>query len=268
MAEWSPENKEGGKAVAALRTVAGEWADEIREGIAWVIVWKTGRSWNAQAVWLDPYTDTFEQEDLWLARRILEEDPGAVMLNSWYCGHLGEDMTVAELAAGIRWHYEHGYNMLDGSTAFPPEPVERPADLPADIPWYGGDGTEMDPYVYDGYMSLEDWGLMHRYIEEERKLPQEPHQKEEKDNGDSGIRGKVSLRDRGQNKRGKGGRREAVFPWGIHYHGHSLHLLLKKRESRIHIRTGQLRAVRTGQGSEEPGKRRRTELKRHLVDRF
>lgn len=105
--------------MAAINAIAKEWADELREGIAWVIVWKTGRSWNAQAVWLNSDTDTFEPEDLDLAREILEKDPKAVMLNGYYCGHFGEDMTVAELAAGIRWHYENGYNTLEGSTAFP-----------------------------------------------------------------------------------------------------------------------------------------------------
>lgn len=114
--------------MAAINTIAKEWADELRDGIAWVIVWKTGRSWNATAVWLNSDNDTFEPEDLEQARKILEQDPNAVMLNGYYCGHFGEDMTVAELAAGIRWHYENGYNLLDGSTAFPPGPMEHLAD--------------------------------------------------------------------------------------------------------------------------------------------
>ena len=100
--------------MAAINAIAREWADEIRDGIAWVIVWKTGRSWNAQAVWLNCDDDTFEPEDLELAREILEKDPKAVMVNGYYCGHFGEGMTVAELAAGIRWHYENGCNMLGG----------------------------------------------------------------------------------------------------------------------------------------------------------
>lgn len=156
--------------MAALNAIAREWADELREGIAWVIVWKTGRSWNAQAVWLNCDDDTFEPEDLELARKVLEQDPNAVMLNGYYCGHFGEDMTVAELADGIRWHYENGYNTLDGSTAFPPEPMERPANLPADIPWYGKPTTEgPDPYVYDGYMSPEDYEHMHELMAADRQ---------------------------------------------------------------------------------------------------
>lgn len=160
--------------MAALNTIAREWADEIREGIAWVIIWKTGRSWNAEAVWLNPDDDTFELEDLDTARKILEQDPNAVMLNGYYCGHLGENMTAAELAAGIRWHYENGYNMLNGSTAFPPEPLERPADLPADLPWYGkATSAEPDPYIFDGYMSVEDFEHMHELMDAERQREEE-----------------------------------------------------------------------------------------------
>lgn len=156
--------------MAAINAIAREWADEIRDGIAWVIVWKTGRSWNAQAVWLNSDTDTFEPEDLEQARKILEKDPKAVMLNGYYCGHFGEDMTVAELAAGIRWHYENGYNTLEGSTAFPPEPMEHPADLPADLPWYGkATSAEPDPYVYDGYMSPNNYELMCKHMEADRQ---------------------------------------------------------------------------------------------------
>lgn len=156
--------------MAALNTIAKEWADEIREGIAWVIIWKTGRSWNAEAVWLNPDDDTFELEDLDTARTALEQDPNAVMLNGYYCGHFGENMTVAELAAGIRWHYENKYNQLQDSTAFPSEPLPRPEDLPADIPWYGkATSAEPDPYIFDGYMSVEDYEHMHELIAADRQ---------------------------------------------------------------------------------------------------
>ncbi len=64
--------------MAAINTIAKEWAGELRDGIAWVIVWKTGRSWNATAVWLNSEDDTFEPEDLEQARKILAQDPNAV----------------------------------------------------------------------------------------------------------------------------------------------------------------------------------------------
>lgn len=156
--------------MAALNAIAREYADEIRDGIAWVIVWKTGRSWNAEAFWLNCDDDTFKLEDLERAREISEQDPSAVMVNGYYCGHFGEDMTVAELAAGIRWHYENGTNLLKDSDAFPPEPMERPEWLPADMPWYGkATSAEPDPYVYDGYMSVEDYEHMHELIAADRQ---------------------------------------------------------------------------------------------------
>lgn len=66
--------------MAALNKVASYFADEIRDGIAWVIIWKTDRSWHGYAAWLDPDTETFEPDDLEKAREVLAEDPNAVML--------------------------------------------------------------------------------------------------------------------------------------------------------------------------------------------
>lgn len=105
--------------MAALNKVASYFADEIRDGIAWVIIWKTDRSWHGYAAWLDPDTETFEPDDLKKAREVLEKDPNAVMLNGYYCGHFGEDMNVLEIADGIRWHYEKCCNLLSDSTALP-----------------------------------------------------------------------------------------------------------------------------------------------------
>lgn len=98
--------------MAALNKVASYFADEIRDGIAWVIIWKTARSWHGYAAWPDPDTETFEPDDLEKAHEVLEEDPNAVMLNGYYCGHFGEDMNALEIAAGIRWHYENRANLL------------------------------------------------------------------------------------------------------------------------------------------------------------
>lgn len=111
--------------MAALNKVASYFADEIRDGIAWVIIWKTGRSWHGYAAWLDPDTETFEPDDLKKARKVLEEDPNAVMLNGYYCGHFGEDINALEIADGIRWHYENGFNLLRHSNAWTPaeEPI-------------------------------------------------------------------------------------------------------------------------------------------------
>lgn len=165
--------------MAALHEIARQYAEEIRDGIAWVIIWKTGRSWHAESVWLIQDSDTFELEDLSTATEILEQDPNAVMVNGYYCGHFGENMTIAELEAGILWHYEGGRNLLKDSTAFPPEPIPRPENLPADIPWYGKETTEEpDPYIFDGYMSVEDYEKRQQLIAADQArsdpLPDEP----------------------------------------------------------------------------------------------
>lgn len=165
--------------MAALHEIVRQYAEEIRDGIAWVIIWKTGRSWHAESVWLNQDSDTFELEDLSTATEILEQDPNAVMVNGYYCGHFGENMTIAELEAGILWHYEGSRNLLKDSTAFPPEPIPRPENLPADIPWYGKETTEEpDPYIFDGYMSAEDYEKRQQLIAADQArsdpLPDEP----------------------------------------------------------------------------------------------
>ena len=156
--------------MAALREIARCYADEIREGIAWVIIWKIGRSWNATAVWLNCDTNTFEPHDYATAHEALECDPNAIMINGYYCGHFGEDMSVSELIVGIRWHYEHGYNLLKDSLAFP-EPQERPAELPNDMPWYELPYPhEPEPFIYDCHMTPEDYRHMNELEDEAKEV--------------------------------------------------------------------------------------------------
>ena len=98
--------------MAALRDIARDVAEEIRDGIGWVIVYRTGRSWSALTLWSDLGSGEWETDDLNDAIGILKTDPDAVVLNGYYCGHFGEGMTIDEIAAGIRWHYEGGHNRL------------------------------------------------------------------------------------------------------------------------------------------------------------
>lgn len=101
--------------MASLREIAAVNAEEIRDGIAWVIVWKTGRSWHAKPVWLNSETDKLGSEDEKQVREILQQDPNAVMINGYYSGHLGEGMTLKELEDSIRWHYEKGIRLKDST---------------------------------------------------------------------------------------------------------------------------------------------------------
>ena len=163
--------------MASLRDTVKDYQDELRDGIAWVAFWKQGRSWNAEYFHLD-MDDTLYPEDRSRLEEIKSTDPAAVILNGYYCGHLGEDMSLDELTAGVRYHYENSMNDIDGfigahDDRLPPEVIEEArataheAGLPFSEKPYR-DGEDFNPYVFDGSMSIEDFELMHRMIEKER----------------------------------------------------------------------------------------------------
>ena len=149
--------------MASLRNTVKDYQDELRDGIAWVAFWREGRSWNADYFYLEP-DDAIQALDRNRLEEIREADPAAVMLNSYYCGHLGEDMNLDELAAGVRWHYENGYNQFSNfleahDDRLPPEVIEeaRAAAHAAGLPFSEKpyrDGEEPDPYIFDGSMSI------------------------------------------------------------------------------------------------------------------
>ena len=163
--------------MASLRDSVKNYQDELRDGIAWVAFWKQGRSWNAELFHLE-VDGTLEPFDRSRLEEIKAADPAAVILNGYYCGHLGEDMSLDELTAGVRYHYENGRNDLDGfigahDDRLPPEVIEeaRAAAHAAGLPFSEKpyrDGEDFDPYIFDGSMSIEDYELMHRIIEKER----------------------------------------------------------------------------------------------------
>ena len=163
--------------MASLRDTVKDYQDELRDGIAWVAFWKQGRSWNAEYFHLD-MDDTLYPEDRSRLEEIKSIDPAAVILNGYYCGHLGEDMSLDELTAGVRYHYENSMNDIDGfigahDDRLPPEVIEeaRAAAHEAGLPFSEKpyrDGADFNPYVFDGSMSIEDYELMHRMMNEER----------------------------------------------------------------------------------------------------
>ena len=163
--------------MASLRDSVKDYQEELRDGIAWVAFWKEGRSWNAELFHLE-VDGTLEPFDRSRLEEIKAADPTAVILNGYYCGHLGENMSLDELTAGVRYHYENSMNDLDGfigahDDRLPPEVIEeaRAAAHEAGLPFSEKpyrDGEDFNPYVFDGSMSIEDFELMHRMIEKER----------------------------------------------------------------------------------------------------
>ena len=163
--------------MASLRDTVKDYQEELRDGIAWVAFWKTGRSWNAEYFHLE-MGDYLYPEDRSRMEEIKQADPTAVVVNGYYSGYLGEDMSLDELTAGVRRHYENGYSNIGEfievhDDRLPPELIEeaRAAAHAAALPFSEKayrDGEEPDPYIFDGSMSMEDYELMHRMIENER----------------------------------------------------------------------------------------------------
>ena len=163
--------------MASLRDTVKDYQEELRDGIAWVAFWKTGRSWNAEYFHLE-MGDILYPEDKNRMEEIKQADPAAVVVNGYYSGYLGEDMSLDELTAGVRRHYENGYSNIREfieahDDRLPPELIEeaRAAAHAAGLPFSEKayrDGEEPDPYIFDGSMSMEDYELMHRMIENER----------------------------------------------------------------------------------------------------
>ena len=162
--------------MASLRDTVKQYQEELRDGIAWVAFWREGRSWNGEDFYLDA-GDNLTAEQKSRLEEIRQKDPAAVILNTYYCGYLAGDMTVDELTAGVRRHYENGYNDVADFIAahddtLSPEVLEKARALAhaAGLPFYERpyNGEEIDPYIYDGYMSIEDYELMHQKIAQER----------------------------------------------------------------------------------------------------
>ena len=163
--------------MASLRDTVKDYQEELRDGIAWVAFWKTGRSWNAEDFHLE-LGDYLYPEDRSRMEEIKQADPAAVVVNGYYSGYLGEDRNLDELTAGVRRHYENGYSNIGEfieahDDRLPPELIEeaRAAAHAAGLPFSEKtyrDCEEPDPYIFDGSMSVEDYALMHRMIEKER----------------------------------------------------------------------------------------------------
>ena len=163
--------------MASLRDIVSEYQDDLRNGIAWLAFWREGRSWQAEAFHLD-LDDTLYPEDRARLAEIQAADPQAVVVNGYYSGYLGEEMSVAALAAGVRHHYDNGLNniapfMEAHSDELPPDVLEaaREKAHAAGLPFYERPyrGDDIDPYTYDGHLSIEDYELMQKLMEQDRE---------------------------------------------------------------------------------------------------
>lgn len=153
--------------MAALKEIARDVASEIRDGIGWVIVYRTGRSWHSVTLYSDLGNNEWETDDINDALEALRLDPRAVALNGYYLGHFG-DMTIEDIAAGIRYHYERGTNALADDDILTQARADieaarqqaTEAGLPFSERLVDGPEDELTPYIYDGSMTAEDYDTM------------------------------------------------------------------------------------------------------------
>ena len=127
--------------------VARQQKDLLNEGIAYVAVWqettKNGkRSWNTEDIFPDGGVQNDEPvfSDGQKARlaEIAALDADAVLLNGWlhsWIGSIDEPLTAAQIADGIRKHYEMHNFLVSGYLADGGEPAE------ADEPEANGDNA-------------------------------------------------------------------------------------------------------------------------------
>ncbi len=113
------DREKGRNVMAALKEVCRRNKYEIECGIAWVAIWRDGRSWNAEAFWAEDgdYGEgyRFEAEDMQRMQEIVKEDCCAVMLNGYYsnCGTVeGETVPLAQIVSGVEWNYYNRFNQL------------------------------------------------------------------------------------------------------------------------------------------------------------
>ena len=163
--------------MASLRDMVSEYQDDLRNGIAWLAFWREGRSWQAEAFHLD-LDDTLYPEDRARLAEIQAADPRAIVVNGYYSGYLSEKMDVAELVAGVRHHYDNDLNNISPfmeahSDELPPDVLEaaREKAHAAGLPFYERPyrGDDIDPYTYDGHMSIEDYELMQKLMEQDQE---------------------------------------------------------------------------------------------------
>ena len=131
------QTKERGYDMASLRKMVGTYREELRDGIAEVIFWKDGRSWNAEAFWLDN-DFKFEAEDMDRVEEILNTDPNAIIVNGYYtCPFTNSDedgkpSDINFMMECIRKRYENGSCLL--ADFFAEHKTEEVQNLPeADV---------------------------------------------------------------------------------------------------------------------------------------
>ena len=101
--------------MASLKEIIKDNHYEITDGIAWVVVYKKGRSWKCAYFYPEDgcYDEgyIFSDEDIQELKQIAKSDNKAICINGYYMG-FGYDFTLKEIEDRVLWMYEARYNQL------------------------------------------------------------------------------------------------------------------------------------------------------------
>ncbi len=97
--------------MASLKGQVREWRNAFRGQVAWMAVWKEGRSWGIAPLYPE-YDEDLNQfnwdndVDRADVRNILAKDPNAALMNAYYI-NLGdvETDTLDDLVSAVKWQY-------------------------------------------------------------------------------------------------------------------------------------------------------------------
>ena len=123
--------------MSSIRQIAQDVLYEARDDIAWIALYKEGRSWNAecfcglfdkQEVFTTDYSEDAER-----LHEILSIDPNAIFVNAYLhnLGPIDDEMTRDTLAQALRWQYDMQYfRLADTSIKSANEPgFDDPAEV-------------------------------------------------------------------------------------------------------------------------------------------
>lgn len=100
-----------------LKNLVKESRDFITDGIAWVAIWKEGRSWKYDYFYESDgsYDEglVFDCDDMDRFETIASKDHKAICLNGYYMG-FGQEDTLQEIENKILYFYLKRLNQLSG----------------------------------------------------------------------------------------------------------------------------------------------------------
>lgn len=98
--------------MASLYDCASIVREEVEDGMAWILLWKTGRAWNVDVIHpeaesYETYTMTLTESELEFVKAVIAADADAILVNGYYSNLGVWDGSVSSrcLEHRLRWQY-------------------------------------------------------------------------------------------------------------------------------------------------------------------